>query len=83
MMERAVRTRLFTWSNSSASDSVSLVKASWSTGTLDAVYRRMMGGMMPGGMRRTMVCDAAVICAIAALTSAPGCRYTRMTLTPS
>ena len=78
-----VRTRWFTWSKISDSLSVSLEKASWRIGTEDAVYRRMIGGMIPGGMRRRMVCEAAVTCAMAAATSAPGWRKSRMTETPS
>ena len=43
----------------------------------------MLGGGIPGGMRRMMVCETAVTCAIAAATLALGCRNNRMTATPS
>ena len=31
-------------------------------GTLDASYFRMLGGKVPGGSTRRMVCTTAVIC---------------------
>ena len=43
----------------------------------------MIGGIVPGGMRRRIVCETAVTWAIAEATSVPGCKKTRMTETPS
>ena len=37
---------------------------------------------MPGGSGLRMVCERAVICAIAPSTLVPGCRKTRITATP-
>ena len=43
-------------SNTVCSGSVGLDSASWITGTLDAEYLMMSGGVMPGGSWRTCVC---------------------------
>lgn len=42
----------------------------------------MSGGVAPGGKLRTAVCDAAVICAVAASILAPGWKKTLITATP-
>ena len=44
---------------------VSLPSAICRTGTLEALYCTICGGVCPGGMRRMMVCEVAVISAIA------------------
>src|SRR4051812_31486088 len=54
----------------------------WRIGTLEASYFRMPGGNIPGGSVRRIVCESAVICAIAISTFAFGCRNTRITETP-
>ncbi len=43
----------------------------------------MIGGCVPWGMRRRIVCDTAVTWAVAAATSTPSCMNSLMTATPS
>jgi hypothetical protein len=43
----------------------------------------MNGGCVPGGMRRRMVCDTAVTCAIAASMRTLGWKKMRMDATPA
>ena len=45
---------------------------SCATGTLLALYRMMLGGLMPGGMMRLAVSDTETICAMAPPMSLPG-----------
>ena len=52
---------------SCACDNDLLESASCSTGTLEAWKLRTNGGVMPGGRYLSTVCEAAVVCASAAL----------------
>ena len=47
------------------SESVLLLRLSCTMGTLEALYCRMSGGVVPGGNWRNCVCETAVICATA------------------
>ncbi len=51
-------------------------------GTLDASKDTTFGGKVPGGRGRRMVCDKAVICAIASSTFTVGWKNMRITETP-
>src|SRR3954470_20866681 len=55
---------------------------SWRIGTLEALYCRISGGVVPGGNVRRSVCEMAVICAIDVPICAPGWKNTLMTETP-
>src|SRR5437764_2114287 len=55
---------------------------SWRMGTLDALYRRMFGGVMPVGSDFSTDCDDAASCATAASIFAFGWKKTRMTESP-
>ena len=72
MVASWVRMKFCPMSNSSCSLRVSLCRPSWRIGTLEASYLRMLGGKVPGGMGRSMVCEMAVICASASSTLAFG-----------
>ena len=43
-------------------------------GTLEAEKLMICGGSVPGGSCRNMNCDAAVTCAFAVSSDAPGCK---------
>ena len=45
--------------------------ASWSIGTVEALYVMMSGGVVPGGICRSTVCAMAVICETAGVDVAP------------
>jgi hypothetical protein len=62
-VDSAVRMKLLPRSYILDSDKVALVSASWMIGTLDALYARMNGGVVPGGICRSKACDTPVICA--------------------
>ena len=51
-------------------------------GTVAALYLRMSGGWIPGGMFFSDCCPNAVTCAIARLMSTPGWKNSLMTDTP-
>jgi hypothetical protein len=79
---RRVRMPLVPRSNSSCSLSVALDSAACSTGTFDALKRRMKGGCAPGGIVRMTVCEMADSCATADSILAPGWKKTLMTVIP-
>src|ERR1700722_10739451 len=66
----------------SCSDSVSLLSAACSTGTLDALNRTMNGGVVPGGAIRRIVSEMADTCAMAPAMSVPGWKNTFSTAYP-
>ena len=51
-------------------------------GTLDAEYRMMKGGVVPGGACRSTVWEMAVTCAVAASIFAPGWKKILITEMP-
>src|SRR5450432_4111625 len=55
-----------------ASGSVGLLSASCKIGTVEALYERMNGGVVPGGENAICDCETAVICAIDRSLSTPG-----------
>ena len=59
-----------------------LACSNWMIGTLDASYCRISGGIVPGGMRRRMVCEMAVDCATALAMSTPGWKKILMIAAP-
>src|SRR5690348_16340661 len=63
MVANEVRRTLLPRSKICDSDSSSLDSASCITGTVEALYARMNGGLVPGGANRNCVCDTPVICA--------------------
>ncbi len=74
-----------TWlpkSNSCDSVSLPLDKASWMIGTLAALYLRISGGCVPGGICLRDCWPKAVTCAMARLMSTPGWKKSLMTATP-
>jgi hypothetical protein len=64
------------------SGSVELPTASCRIGTLEALYRMMNGGVVPGGICRIAACEIAVTCAVAASIFAFFWKKTLMTPTP-
>ncbi len=62
---------------------LSLPMPIWRIGTSVALKRRMMGGVIPGGRVRTLLCEAAVIWATPVGTSAVGWKNTLITPMPS
>ena len=59
------RTKLSERSFSVCSERLWLLRLIWMIGTLDALYCRMSGGVVPCGNCRNCVCEMAVICATA------------------
>ena len=74
--------KLYPRSYSSVSDSESLCRLAWRIGTLDALNRRMNGGVMPGGSTRSTVWETAVTWETAASMLVPGWKNTLMTAMP-
>jgi hypothetical protein len=56
---------------------------SWATGTFEALNCSTVGGVIPGGRIRRIVCPTAVIWAMAPPISTPGWKYTLMIPIPS
>src|ERR1035441_9865769 len=74
MVASWVRMKFCPKSNRSCSLKVSLLKASWMIGTLDASYLMMLGGVVPTGKGRSRVWEMAVICASAVRPGPRGIR---------
>ena len=72
MVANWVRMKFWPRSKSSCSLSVLLERPSCRMGTVEASYLMMLGGEVPGGKMRSMLCERAVTCASASSTLALG-----------